>query len=101
MSELGLDRVEAAGGLLDVDRDDGSVPWQASRRRGSGRPGWRVRAGHGCASLMPEAGWHKVTAGRGMPRRADTAVSRRLETVGACQWRLSAAEVARVDPASG
>jgi hypothetical protein len=33
-AELGLDRIGPAGGLLDVDGDDGPVPWQADRRPG-------------------------------------------------------------------
>lgn len=34
MAQLGLDRIGAAGGLLDIGGDDGPVPWQGGRRRG-------------------------------------------------------------------
>ena len=40
-AQFGLDRIGAAGGLLDVDGDDGPVPRQAGHRRGLVRPGWR------------------------------------------------------------
>lgn len=77
-AELGLNRVGAAGGLLDVDGDDRPVPRQAGRRRGP----VRERAGHGRTCLLAGAGRRRVTASRGTPSRVCAAKRARLRRAG-------------------
>jgi hypothetical protein len=59
--ELGFDGIRAAGGLLDVERDDRPVPGKVGYRR-SGRPWARERAGHRRAQWFRGAALPRVTA---------------------------------------
>src|SRR5580692_9631331 len=61
------------------------------------RPGYGARAGRAICPAIPRATGPGVAGASS----ADSAVSRRLEAVGAFRWRLNAAEVARVASALG
>jgi hypothetical protein len=64
-AKLCFDGIGAAGGLLDVERDDGTVPWQAPGRGLSRQVCRRVRPLRSHARLPRAAGRREITARNG------------------------------------